>query len=253
MLNLKDTTFIIPVRIESRDREFNFRHVIRYLCEHFETTIIIKESDENSRVKDLLWNFDRIKTTIIHEFEQSNDPAFHRTRLLNEMLHKVKTPVTANYDIDVLMDPDVYIKAQHEILHHGADLVYPYFKGESQMMMKHNGNGSLEEDFVLHGSVCGHCQFFRTSAYREGGMENENFISYGPEDSERMHRFQMLGYKVLWLDNYIMHIEHSRTENSSDKNPLFRANDHLYKKLIAMPEPELRQYYKQQQYLNKYV
>ena len=30
----------------------------------------------------------------------------------------------------------------------------------------------------------------------EGGMENENFRAYAPEDKERYFRFTTLGYKV---------------------------------------------------------
>ena len=35
---------------------------------------------------------------------------------------------------------------------------------------------------------CGHCIFLETSTYRELGGENEHFVSYGPEDKERMLR-----------------------------------------------------------------
>jgi REP element-mobilizing transposase RayT len=84
-------------------------------------------------------------------------------------------------------------------------------------------------------------------------MENENFVSWGPEDSERMHRFQKLGYKVEWLKNHIWHLEHPRSENSTDTNPHFWKNNDLYRHLILLPEDRLREYYKNQEYLKKYV
>lgn len=261
MLNLKNTTFIIPIRIDSPDREFNFQYVIQYLCDKFETNIIIKESDTESKAKELLHSLDFNKCNVLHLFETNDSSEFHRTRLLNEMLHQVKTHVVVNYDIDIILEPETYLYAQNEILKHGADLVYPYFNGMSQKRVfrdKVHGNffcapiNSENGGVQLHHSICGHCQFFRTSAYREGGMENENFISYGPEDSERMHRFQTLGYKVIWLDNYIWHLEHVRTENSNEKNPHFHKNDQLYKYLSSLNADELKEHYKNQNYLKKY-
>ena len=48
---------------------------------------------------------------------------------------------------------------------------------------------------IIHQSY-GWAQFFKTSVYKEGGMENENFKAYAPEDKERFYRFTTLGYSV---------------------------------------------------------
>ena len=40
----------------------------------------------------------------------------------------------------------------------------------------------------------------KTEIYKKAYGENENFISYGPEDQERAYRFKKLGYKVEWYD-----------------------------------------------------
>ncbi len=102
-------------------------------------------------------------------------------------------------------------------------------------------------------SYCGHVQFFKTDSYISGGMENEDFVSYGPEDRERCERFQRLGFKVMWGEACIYHLEHSRDENSSTSNPHFGANDSLLNKLREMNAVEFLEYYKQAPYLKKYI
>ena len=46
--DLKDTTFIIPIRIESVDRLRNVITVCCFLLETFDTKVIIKEVDKES-------------------------------------------------------------------------------------------------------------------------------------------------------------------------------------------------------------
>src|SRR3990167_2895320 len=131
MIDLKDTTFIIPIRVESADRTWNIQYTIGYLCRNLETNIFIWESSKTSHVAEILKRIRPFKTKITHWFEKTDDPTFHRTRLLNEMLWEVKTPVVVNYDCDIILQPSSYSKARNAVLA-GGDLVYPYFFGKSQ-------------------------------------------------------------------------------------------------------------------------
>ncbi len=262
-INLLDCTFISAVRIDSKDREFNFLRVIQYLCDNFSTNIIIKESAKYSRIVEILPWIDRKECSIEHIFEQSDDATFHRTRFLNEMLCVVKTPVCINYDVDILMEPKAYVAARDKVIMDGYDLIYPFALGEDIQKqvtvpehIKNNYKGEnlfnpeWQKPWV---SYCGHCQFFNTDSYIEGGMENEEFLSYGPEDRERCERFHRLGYKVVWLDAVIYHIEHSRDSNSSVSNPHFHHNEALLNRLREMSVPQLVEYYKNVDYIKKYV
>lgn len=47
-IDLKDATFIIPIRIESTDRLRNVITTMAFLLENFDTNIIIKEVDDES-------------------------------------------------------------------------------------------------------------------------------------------------------------------------------------------------------------
>ncbi len=261
LIDLSDCTFITAVKIESPDREFNFLRVIQYLCDNFVTTIVIKEADTQERVVELLKKINKRECKIICKFEQSS--VFHRTRLLNEALVNVKTPVTVNWDIDCLMQPMSFVLARNKVVEEGYDLVYPFMKGaEVQQQItvpqyiknNYQGENLFNPDWCMPWqSYAGHAQFFKTDSYIDGGMENEEFISYGPEDRERCERFQRLGYKVCWMDDKIYHLEHSRGTDSSVSNPHFGHNDSLMDKFRLMSDEELKEYYKNVEYLKKYI
>lgn len=274
-IDLTDTTFIIPVRIDSRDREFNLSFILKYLTDNFDTNIIVKESDDAPRARSIVRelinssNIDPYRSDnlisdgIKYIFEENSDITFHRTRLLNEMLMMADTKVVVNYDCDVFMLPEAYVEARNAVLA-GADLVYPYFEGESQVKVEVSDRDFLNKpQFLLDcaknkvndrlwGSRYGHVQFFNREAYIAGGMENENFLSYGAEDSERFFRFQKLGYKVERLGNYIFHLEHARGHNSSNSNPHFKHNDDLFREMMYLSADQLRGYYNTVDYLKKY-
>ncbi len=261
-INLLDCTFITAIRIESPDREFNFLRVLQFLCDTFATNIIIKESAASSRIVELLPFIDRKECTIIHTFEQHSGP-FHRTRLLNEALIVSQTPCTINYDIDCLMEPQAYIAARDRVVNEGWDLVFPYRQGEGgqnqisvpvHIKQSYKGESLFNPEWLTPWtSYCGHIQFFNTDSYISGGMENEFFISYGPEDREREERFRKMEYKIMWGEYPVYHIEHSRDENSSTANPFFQPNEDLMWKSRNMSKDELIQYYREMPYLKKYV
>ena len=186
--DLKDTTFILPVKIESEDRLRNVITVCCFLLENFDTKVILKEVDAESVFqKDALPQIseyveDAIENlTHVHEVPDQDDPVFYRMRYLNEMLDMVETPVVANYDCDVLLPVDTYVQAQ-KMCTGEYDLVYPYGFGTWQkkiyaddpMVSEFLSNDCdfsiLERKHEPDRAESGHVQFFNTAAYREGGM-----------------------------------------------------------------------------------
>ena len=267
--DLTDTTFIIPVRIESEDRLRNVITSVCFLLENFDTRIIIKEFDRQSTfltmaLPQIMDYLEGKEENITHIFEQSDDPHFYRQMFINQMLDMVETEVVGNYDSDVLLPIDSIIESQRMIVEDEADVVYPYGWGTYQEKIPPSDQLvseflSNDCDFsVFEGKTTpdraesGHVQFIRTSSYREAGMENENFVAYAPEDKERLHRFRTLGYRVGRLEKKVYHLEHARTPNSWINNPHMNNNLQLWDFLQSLNEEELRQYYKEQKYLKKY-
>ena len=261
MNNLKDTTFIIPLRIESADRMRNVITTLCYLLSNFDTNIIIMEGDSSSVfIKDVLpqvkafLEVDYIPN-LKHVFEDTSASEFHRTRYLNEMTHMSTTKAVVNYDCDIILPVESYIKAQAMIIDGPSDVVYPYGFGNyakmvtvddsivSEFLTEGFSINLLDKTAQLNNARFGFCQFFDREVYISGGGENENFIAYAPEDEERAFRFECFGYQVDRIEEFVYHLEHSRTPNSWYNNPHMKANFALWETLKVMNKQQLIEHY----------
>lgn len=267
-IDLSEATFIIPIRIESQDRLRNVITTTAFLLENFDTNILIKEVDSESVFQrdalPVLNNILDVDVNIQHIFEKSNEPLFHRQKVLNEMIAEAKTEIVVNYDCDVLLPLDSYHEAYQSILHHTHDVIYPYGQGMYQYQVR--ATDEIVSDFLqtgnyeilnrhsnLHTSDFGWVQFFNRQVYIDGGMENENFKAYAPEDKERFYRFTTLDYNVGRINDYVYHLEHARGENSWFSNPHMTSNMQEWEKIQLMNKEQLKEYYSQQDYLKKYA
>lgn len=255
---MPNTTFIIPVKIDSEKRLENVQITLSYLLKHTDGNIIITEADDVQKL------FLNPNSRIKYYFEQSKPTEFHRTRLINQMLNEVDTEITSNYDADILLPPDAYKIAEHLISTENCDLVYPYGFEQFDQVRVHKQNYNIDifkksldlkdlpKEILLPG-FCryGHVQFFKTKSYISGYMENENYKHWCPEDEERGIRFQKLGYKVVWFRSPVFHQEHPASTLSPPLNK--DEIDSLHAKLITFDKDEVIAYYNQQDYLKKYI
>jgi len=271
MIKLSDATFVIPLRIDSADRVRNIITTVGFLLETFDAKVIIKEVDSEPLFADyaLPQIIDYMEGKIgnlTHVFEKSNDPVFYRMQIINEMLAMVKTDIVFNYDCDVLLQIETYEKAV-QMIRDGYDIVYPYGFGNYQKQVSVNDevvSEFLNElDFTILDSKSnlfdaqyGHVQVLSKKSYFDAGMENENFRGSSPEDKERFHRFNTLGYKVGRIDDFVYHLEHSRGANSwptsAQKNPYMASNFAVWEEIQKLNAKELREYYNNAAYLKKY-
>ena len=264
MINLTKTTIIIPVKIEHPDRYRNARYVLNFLNSNIETNVFIYEISDNGETKiDFINELENLNIT--HWVFPDESP-FHRTRYLNFMLDRVETPVVINYDIDVLLDPKNMFECQEIILNGESSVIYPYELGLGQIQVyesfdyKGFQDSGYSIDFINESgktnkwyAECGHCIFFNTDVYRGLGGENENFISYGPEDKERLYRFQMLTNSVIWRkDHKVYHLEHYRGNDSWTTNPSFNHNWNIFESLKGVSADDLSAYYKNCDYIKNY-
>jgi predicted glycosyltransferase involved in capsule biosynthesis len=270
-INLSDCTFIIPIRIDSGDRTRNITTVLCYLLKIFNTKVILKEVDSKPLVQEYV--IEKIKefldeneiNNLTYIFEQSDSLSFHRQRVLNDMLMLANTSVVVNYDCDILLPIESYVSAYNSLLSKESDVVYPYGHGNYQKQIF--ADDKLVFDFLNHdfdlkiletkskifASQYGFVQFFNRQVYIDGGMENENFVAYAPEDVERFYRFTTLGYNVGRIDDaFVYHLEHSRGQNSYFTNPHMKENNQLWEYLQRLNKKQLKTYYSDQKYLRKY-
>ena len=272
--NLTDTTFIIPVKIESDDRLRNAITVCCFLLSKFDTNILIKEVNsepvfENEalpQIKEFIGDISNIS----YYFEKESDNTFfHKTRYFNELLSKCDTDVVSAYDIDVLLPVSSYLESE-KMCKGEYDLVYPFGFGTQENQVKWQKKVFASDELVSHflnenfdfsifESSCqkdraqwGHAQFFKRESYIKGGMENENFKAWGPEDEEKHYRFPKLGYNIGRIFDWVYHLEHSRGDDSERTNIYFHDNLKLMEDIRGLSVEELRNYYNIQEYLKKY-
>ena len=291
MIDLSNTTFIIPLRIETDDRLRNVILITSFLLHHFNCKVLIKEvSGESTFLKYAKPVIDRLninQKNLIYIFEEETreDESFHRTKVLNDMIMMSTTDIVVNYDTDIILPVDSYTKAIK--LLENCDIVYPYRFGEcgerkvtlSTNFETQDAIDNFEKnpnilEFISSGyspevfdnkyfysqhmqgqgwAEYGMCQFFKRQVYIDGYLENEGFIAYAPEDVERHHRWSVLGYNIQRIDNYAYHLEHKRTPNSSFSNPFMKHNFRLWEQLKNLSKEELIQYYRCQKYYNRRI
>ena len=240
--DLKNTTFIIPLRIDTGDRLRNVILSTAYLLYNFDTTVMIKEVDSERRFETFaLPIIERLVDTnnLVHIFEEETrtDDAFHRTKVLNDMVMESTTDIVVNYDTDLILPVSSYTNAV-KMLNGEYDVVYPFRYGnhgerkvnlgftiETQEDMDDFENSDFVSKFLNNDfdhecfddryfyyqsdrgqgwAEYGMVQFFNRQVYIDGYLENERFIAYAPEDVKDITVGKHLG--IILEELTIMHI-----------------------------------------------
>ena len=256
-------TFLIPTRIETEDRLRNIISVVSYLLKHTDAKVIIKEVAPHNnflfRALPIIKKYVDI-SNLTFLYEESNEPLFCKSKVLNDLIVESDTKFVANYDADCILPVESYHKAYAMLENDQADVVYPYQCGIYQWRSTYNMNifnsfmntlstNVLDKDKSLSNSTIGWTQFIKRQTYIDCYMMNENFVSWGCEDDEFYFRMSTLGNVIARVNNYVYHLEHSRTHNSWFSNPNFNNNYNLWNTIKTFDRNQLVNYYKDQEYL----
>ncbi len=162
---------------------------------------------------------------------------FHRTKVINEGIKFASTKYVGVFDTDCVFNVSSIIEAV-EFLRGGATLVYPY---KSKFI-------TISRDYIKEGVKIEHPShaidsvggafFVNKADYFKCGLENQNFISWAPEDSERYHRVKTLGYRIERADGDCYHIEHPGSENSG-ANKHTEHNNNEYMNITSLSKEDL--------------
>ena len=261
-------TFLIPVKIESEDRVRNLITVLSYLLTKVDAKIIVKECDTEQKFAKLVSpylskRFGVISHRVRHIYEEQKDNFFHKTRILNDLIEEADTEIVCNYDTDVLLPVTSYTLAYEMIKRGQCDAVYPYGCGVYQKAVTYNNDicnefleskldvEQLDKYVSLSSSTIGWCQFIRKENYIHSYMMNENFQAWGPEDSELYYRLNALGNRVVRVNDYVYHLEHSRSADSWFNNPMWQQNTQLWNWIRTQSKENLSRYYESQDYVKR--
>lgn len=236
---LKDMTFVIPFYRDHTDRLENLTANLRQLLNHFDTNVIVGEWGEQTI---------KVPEVTYHLFE-SDSGIMHRTKMINDMIKMSQTKFVANWDADIFITPIQILDAMHK-LNQNIDFVYPYDGTFNRVQRKYyidilnesNDVGMFSGIKFESLQSVGGAVFYNKQSFIEAGMENENMISYGPEDAERYERFKKLGYSIEFQKGELYHVEHFKGLNSLKTHPHINKNRRERNKVNAMRKPELLNY-----------
>ena len=109
-----DLTFLIPTRIETEDRLRNIISSVSYLLRHVNARVIVKEvSPRNTFLFRALPEIKKYAdtTNLTHLYEETNDPLFCKSKVLNDLIVASNSRVVANYDADCILPIPAYQEA----------------------------------------------------------------------------------------------------------------------------------------------
>jgi GT2 family glycosyltransferase len=221
IIDLTDITFLIPVRIDSDQRNNNLSILLNLLNRDFETNVIVLEADKKQlyvppkEIKNLKYFF-------IHD----EDEIFYRTRYINQMIAMSSTPYIAVWDTDAIAAPGQIADAVTALRNQVAVMAFP-FDGRFYEV-----SGTLYNLFCItlkfeallnnlnlmplrYGyNMVGGAFMVNREKYITAGMENEIFYGWGDEDNERVKRMEVLGLPIYRAQGPLFHLWHQRGQNS---------------------------------------
>ncbi|MFO7825701.1 MAG: galactosyltransferase-related protein [Cyclobacterium sp.] len=221
--DLRDVTFIIPLRIDTVDRLENTLVILDFLLGSFHTRIKILEAcRRNTGILQQL-----LPGEVDYRFVEDRDDVFHRTKYINTLTTTCETTYLSLWDTDVII-PSSQIEATMKRLREGkADFVTPFqdrFLDTSYILrdlyIQSGDIGLLEKqqgkmNALYTPNPVGGVFFAHRQAYVDTGMENERFYGWGREDGDRANRWKILGYRHQHVPGPLFHLSHERGLNSS--------------------------------------
>lgn len=250
----KELTVVIPVRIDCEERKNNLDTVIYSLLLTTKSNIIILESDVRRKY------FFRENKRLNYLFVKSDNPIFHHTLYLNQLLKISKTNIVGMWDTDVIFPKQQIVMGVREVLN-GATFCSPFDKciyldseiskcarDEVLSFLKDDSNKELPP--VLGRPSVGGAFIINKERYLNAGGENESFYGWGTEDVERYKRMEILEEKISRVSGPLYHLYHSRGVNSTFSDDERSINN--YKELFKICKMNKEQLIKHIDTWNKY-
>ncbi len=219
--DLSDFTFLMPLRIDSTERKENAYTVVRYIFQHFTTSFIVLEADNEQKYFPE-FDIDGFR----YEFVNDNNEIYRKTIWINRLLILTNTPFVAIWDADAIAPPGQIIESAEELRASRAVMSLPYdgrFYSADKIscsLFKRLLNIGIFTtrievmDLLYSYRAVGGAYMVNRAKFIEAGGENENFIGWGPEDYEHVKRMEVLGLPVHFANGPLFHLWHPRGKNS---------------------------------------
>ena len=240
-IEANDLTITIPVRIDSNERLNNLIACTNALLATTSARILVGIADPSHLTHAL---DSRVEIVSISDSESS---AFHRTRFLNEMARMVSTPFIANVDADVVVPIRQWEETMELLRNTSVGLVYPYDGRMVNLSWGHHpwleqatySSMPIVNRQLMHENSVGGCVVWRLSDFLRIGMENENLISWGFDDNDRLSRASQLGVEIRRTSGILYHLDHPRGPDSSPENQSYRDNAAEFQRINSLSASDL--------------
>ncbi len=245
-------TVVMPVRIDSEDRQENLKAVLEWI-QRMECHVVVLEADKTPRLKSVVSAFPNAE----YLFVEDNDITFHRTKYINVLLRQATSRFVAVWDADVIVRPGQIAETLERMAKENITLAYPY-SGKFYLLSE-SQSSRFRKDFDLSGlseksltplmgrRACGGLYIVDRKMYLSIGGENERYKGWGPEDAERLRRTLIIGLKAKWTSRLpLFHLHHRRNpQDLSDTNPNLLEMRKEFVKECSMNRTEMAEYIKQ--------
>lgn len=223
--DLYDVTFVVPLRIDSSERKDNIDALIRYIFNHFETNFIVLEADSGRK-----YYPEYNPAGFRYEFISDENEVFHRTKWINRLISMTTTLYVAVWDADAIASPGQILESVQKLRAEEAVMSLPYdgrfyscdkvscdlFKKylDIQVLLKR-----IPVMRLMHGyHSVGGAYIVNRETYLKAGGENENFFGWGPEDTERIKRMEIMNLAIHYSPGVMFHLWHPIGKNSRFAN-----------------------------------
>lgn len=219
--DLSDVTFLVPLRIDSPERKENADTLIKYTFLHFNTSFIVLEADATRKFYP-----DLEPEGFRYVFIEDANEVFHRTKWINRLISMAATPYVGVWDADAIAPPEQVVDAINILRKGDAVMSFPYdgrfyscdrvscdlFKRLLNIEILLKRVPVLK---LMHGyHSVGGAFIVNKERYLDADGENENFYGWGPEDTERVKRFEILGLPIYYSPGVLFHLWHPIGKNS---------------------------------------
>lgn len=243
-------TFVIPIRVDSAERERNLDVVLEQLSGIENADISVLEGDIQP-----LYRLKKEYRNVKYRFIEDPDPVFHRTKYLNQLLRDAQGAVVGVWDTDVMVPEEQILDAAKAIRSGRAIMSFPYdgrfymlSPDDSDQFVSDRSYKRLEDQVrnrhLAHGPhSVGGAFLVNRKKYLQSGGENEHFYGWGPEDAERVKRIEILGQSVYRAKGPLFHLYHPRKENSwYGSAEIELKNRQEFLNVCSMTQEELQKY-----------
>lgn len=210
-----DLTIVIPVRIDSKQRLENLRVCVEELRRLDGIRILVLEAGVRPETEGV--------KGIRRVFIEDKEKVFYRTRYINMLVKLADTPFVGVWDADVIIPAGQLTEGLTYLREGLADMVFPedgrfvnLQEQEREEFIRTREFPPVRKYWFRH--AYGGAFLVDKIKYVEAGGENEGFYGWGPEDVERVKRWEILGYTVKWMKGTGWHLDHPRLENSGYGN-----------------------------------